>query len=441
MARPLKKLKKPKPKVLDRALDRIYRLHVKESDLGLDRVYRLLADLGNPQDKIAPVFHVAGTNGKGSTLAYLQAIMQVGGYSVHKHTSPHLVRFNERLVINGQEIDDDTLLFLIHHVEKINNKKPITFFEFCMGLNMVAFAQHKADAVLLETGLGGRLDASNVIAHPLATIITPIGWDHMHILGDTLPKIAAEKAGILKPGTPCFVGKQVSDDIYDVFWDKAIAMDAPLYVYGKDWHTNLTNTGFDLHIGGETLSLPLPNLIGAHQVDNAALAIACLYYLKEFNITIDAIKNGIQGAQWPARMQHLTRGTLVSLLPSGCELWLDGGHNKDGVQAIARILAQWQKDGIKSHLVFGTLRNRDPVEIITPLIPYIKTIHTVDFDYPKARSAQETRDVLKKSNIESMPHSGIEEALGHLAQAIKTEDRILICGSLYLAGKVLEANT
>lgn len=440
MPHPIKKQKKPKATPLDRALNRIYRLHDKSIDLNLDRVHRLLHDLGNPQDNIAPVIHIAGTNGKGSTLAYIQAILEQTGFSIHKHTSPHLIRFNERLILNGAEISDEDLLPLIKHVEKKNNKKPITFFEFCMGLNLHAFSQTPADVILLETGLGGRLDASNVVTSPLATLITKIGIDHIRFLGDDIKDIAREKAGIMKAGTPCFVGKQASDDIYDVFWEKAIAMDVPLYIYGTHWQTKRTDNGFDLILEDKTISLPLPNLIGDHQIENAGLAIASLYYLEKFDIAEQDYVQGIKSAKWPARMQHITEGALIELIPPTNQIWLDGGHNIDGTTAIAKILEQWHAEGIETHLIFGTLKNKDPVSVITPLLPHIKTIHAIGFDYPRARSAQETTDILKQSDITAHPHNSIEEALTTLAQTIAPSDRILICGSLYLAGRILVLN-
>lgn len=435
-----KKPKKPKISTLDRALNRIYRLHDKQIDLNLDRVHRLLHDLDNPQDKTPPVLHIAGTNGKGSTLAYIQAILESAGYSIHKHTSPHLVRFNERIVLNGHEISDQALLPLIHFVEERNQNQPITFFEFCMGMNFHAFSQHPADAVLLETGLGGRLDASNVVQTPLATLISKIGLDHMKFLGDNVIDIAKEKAGIMKPGTPCFVSRQSDDTIYDVFWQKATALDVPLYIYGKDWETIRTEEGFDLIIDGKTVSLPLPNLVGDHQIDNAALAIACLYYLNHFDLSQENFATGIRAAKWPARMQHLSHGALVNLVPKDNQIWLDGGHNSDGTQAIAKILNGWQTEGIKIHLIFGTLENRDPLEVISPLLPFIESLQTIDFDYPKARKAQEATNLFEEKGIKAIPYNSIEEALSVLSKKIDQNDRILICGSLYLAGKILQKN-
>ncbi len=436
----MKKDKNHLRQVLEQELQEIYTYHTQSIDLGLERVYRLLNDLGNPHEALPPVIHIAGTNGKGSTLSFIQAIMEDAGYCVHKYTSPHLIRFNERIILSGQEISDETLLPLIQHVKSVNKNQPITFFEFTMAMVFYAFAQNPADIVLLETGLGGRLDASNVITKPSASLISKIGMDHMHFLGDTIEQIAFEKAGIIKQNCPCFVSKQVSENVYNVFEKYAGEKQAPLKRYGVDWSVHPKESGFEVTFDQEQVHLPNPSLLGEHQYENASLAIACLKNLQGFDITNQNIKNGIQKAQWPARMQHIACGYLTNFISKEAEIWLDGGHNIDGTIAIAEILKNWQEEGAKTHLIFATVDNRDPATIIAPLLPFVDTVSSIDFDHNKARRASETVSLLKKAGINAAAYATIIDALLVLNKEIISGDRVLICGSLYMAGEILAIN-
>ena len=313
----------------DAILDRLMRLHPKLIDLELGRIERLLADVGSPHLKLPPVVHVAGTNGKGSLVAYLRAMAEAAGYRVHVYTSPHLVRFNERIRVAGELISDDMLEDVLTEAEQANREQPITFFEITTVSAFLAFARVPADLAVIEVGMGGRMDTTNVV-NPALSAITPIGYDHTSFLGDTLEKIAAEKAGILKRAVPAVIGRQ-REASAAVIAARAGELAVPLFRMGREWQVKPTAAGFRYDSDLFGLDLPAPALVGAHQIDNAATAVACIERLRAAQFRIDdaAVRKGLASVDWPARLQKLTRGPLVDALPPAGELWLDGGHNED----------------------------------------------------------------------------------------------------------------
>lgn len=417
-------------------LDRLTGLHPKVIDMSLDRVERLLADLGKPQDAIAPVIHVAGTNGKGSTVAYLRAIAEAAGLKVHAYTSPHLVRFNERIRVAGTLIEDDALIAILQEVERVNAGRPITFFEITTVAAFLAFARTPADLTLLEVGMGGRLDATNVIKPPLATVITPVSFDHMDYLGDTLAKIAIEKAGILKPGVPVVVAPQPAEAAAAIA-DRARALDVPMFRAGREW--SWTSSGDAIAYRGiSSRNLPLPVLAGPHQAMNAATAVAAIEMLPgRFAIPSAAIATGLTRAEWPARLQRLTRGPLVDALPGDCELWLDGGHNEDG----ARVIADWARtlrDGKPLDIVMALRSTKRPVPILQALAPVARRL--VCAGNPQDGVAMPPGQLLAAAREAGIADAVEAPDVARGLALLEAPRRVLICGSLYLAGAVLTDN-
>src|SRR5260221_3776433 len=321
----------------DLVLERLNKLHPKIIDLELDRVLRLLAAVGHPEKRLPLVVHVAGTNGKGSVIAYLRAMLEAAGYRVHVYPSPHLVRFHERIRLAGKLIDEQALIDLLVECEPANGGVPITFFEITTVAAFLAFTREPADIVLLETGLGGEFDATNVIDQPLASVLMSISYDHMQFLGDTLEKIAAVKAGIIKQNRPVIIAPQPAEAA-QVFADTAARLQAPLWRHGTEWSIEETASGMRYRDTDHVLDLPKPGLPGRHQIGNAGTAVAATHWLSRFKIDEAAIRRGLTEVVWPARMQHLRQGPLVEQLPAGWELWLDGGHNEDAGQVIATML-------------------------------------------------------------------------------------------------------
>jgi len=398
-------------------------------------VLRLLAALGNPQLHLQPVIHVAGTNGKGSTLAFLRAFLEAAGYRVHVYTSPHLVRFNERIRLAGKLVDEDTLLALLEECERVNDGAPVTFFEITTAVAFLAFARTPADIVLLETGLGGRFDATNVILRPAVTAITPISLDHQHFLGDTVAKIAFEKAGILKQGVPAVLAPQTREAA-EVLEARAHAVGAPLFRHGVEWSAAMAPDGRLAYRGRRDCLLPPPGLIGPHQYDNAGTALACLERLDGFSVPYPALARGMGAVEWPARLQRLTSGTLPALLPADAELWLDGAHNPAGGAALARVASRWRDRPLR--LVFGMLATHDPRGFLEPLAPLIDGLAALAIPgEPNARPAAELAEAAASLGIDAAPAPGIADAI---AAAAAPGARTLICGSLYLAGRVLAEN-
>lgn len=418
----------------DRILERLLTLHPKLIDLSLDRVLRLLKTLGDPQDELPPVIHVAGTNGKGSTVAFLRAFLEASGKRVHVYSSPHLVRFHERIRLAGKIIPEKMLGALLAECERANAGQPITFFEITTAAAFLAFAREDADFALIEVGLGGRFDATNVIAKPAVAVLTPISLDHQHFLGETIAAIAFEKAGILKPGAPVVVGPQ-PPEAAEVIAARAAELHAPLYRHGREWSVEHAEGGGLIYRGRQTLDLPPPGLAGAHQYDNAATALAALECLHGLALDPKALARGIGDVEWPARLQRLKRGPLVRSLPSGAELWLDGAHNAAGGEALARFVAGWRRP---TGLVFGMVKTHDPTAFLKPLVPYVRRLSAVAIPgEANTLSAAESMAAARQLGIEATSAQTLRDAV---AAASAPNQRTLICGSLYLAGKVLAAN-
>jgi dihydrofolate synthase/folylpolyglutamate synthase len=421
----------------DRILERLARLHPKLIDLSLGRVERLLAALGDPQDKLPPIVHVAGTNGKGSTVATLRACLEAGGYRVHAFTKPHLVRFHERIRLRGRLIEEEALSALLEECERANADAPITYFEITTAAAFLAFARTPADIVLLETGLGGRLDATNVVRRPAVTAITPISLDHQAFLGDTIAAIAGEKAGILKSSVPAVLGPQ-PQDAETVITARAAALGAPLYRWRREWRCEPAGAG--MRFSGERwrLDLPPPSLIGPHQIVNAGTAIACLEQLRGFPLSPDAIAEGLRRIEWPARLQHLTRGPLIAMMPLGWELWLDGGHNPGAAVVLAEAVSAWRDRPL--YLVVGMLNTKDAAGFLAPLAPHAEALAGVTIpgaEHPL--SAEAIAATARSVGMTAVAAASVEEALARFV-ADAPSGRVLICGSLHLAGTVLAEN-
>ena len=401
-------------------------------------MHRLLADLGNPHERLPPVIHVAGTNGKGSTVAIMRAVLEVAGYKTHVYTSPHLVRFAERIRLSGGLIDETLLLELLEHVETANAGKPITFFEVTTAVAFLAFSQIPADVVLLETGLGGRFDATNVIARPRVTALSSISMDHMQYLGDTLTAIAGEKAAIMKRGVPC-VSVAQSREAADVIVVAAQDIGAPLKLQNHHW--TVSERGSDgLSFAGENnqWQLPLPGLLGKHQYDNTGLALAALDQ-SAFAIPPFAVRAGMRKVEWPARAQRLTRGSLVDLLSSGWELWLDGGHNAGAGAVIAALAAEVWADR-PLHLVCSMLTTKAAEDYLRPLAKVAASFTAVP--NPGNDMAFSPADLAAAATAAGMKQVEIaEDAAQALARLPGTRGRVLICGSLYYAGEILKQNS
>jgi len=421
----------------DVVLARLSRLHPKLIDLSLGRVERLLAALGNPQDHLPPIIHVAGTNGKGSTIATMRACLEAGRYRVHVFSKPHLVRFHERIRLAGRLIEEDRLIELLEECERANEGRPITYFEITTAAAFLAFVRTPADVVLLETGLGGRLDATNVIRHPAATAITPISLDHQAFLGDTIAAIAGEKAGILKPGAPAVIGPQPSDAAL-VFDTRAAEIGAPLYRFAEEWRCTANNGGMRYAGRHWQFDLPLPSLPGAHQIINSGTALACLEQLAGFPLSRDAIAAGLCQIDWPARLQRLQIGPLIAMLPEGWELWLDGGHNPGAGEVLGAMAAGWRDRPL--YLVTGMLNTKDAAGFLAPLAPHARALCAVtipgeDNPLPAGDIAAAARSV----GLSAEESPSVTAALDAIA-ARPGPARVLICGSLHLAGIVLALN-
>lgn len=394
-----------------------------------------MADLGHPERALPPVLHVAGSKGKGSTVAMLRAALEAAGYRVHVYVSPHLVRFAERIRLAGALIDEPYLAALLEEVERVNGGKPITFFEVTTAAAFLAFARNPADAVILEVGMGGRLDATNIVEKPLASTLVPISFDHMQYLGDTLGKIAAEKAGVIKPGVPVVTGLQ-PEEAMTVIEARAAALGAPLFRRGTEWDIKPIPGGFRYE-GRRGLDLPLPSLPGRHQIDNAANAVATLDCIGRFKITDAQFRTGLTQIDWPARLQRLTHGPLVEMLPPSTELWLDGGHN----EAAGRVLADWAAATNRPlDLVVGMLSTKEPERFLAPLAPFAQRLRTIAIpNEPLSLTAEVVADAGLRAGFKDVtPAASAAEAVRELAH--HWPERVMITGSLYLAGSILAEN-
>jgi dihydrofolate synthase/folylpolyglutamate synthase len=426
----------------DIVLERVMRLHPKIIDLGLGRVQTLLDRLGNPEHRLPPVVHVAGTNGKGSVIAYLRAMLEAAGYKVHVYTSPHLVRFHERIRLAGALIGEQQLIDLVEECERANKDEQITFFEITTAAAFLAFTRVQADIVLLETGLGGRSDATNVVDAPLATVLMPISMDHMQFLGDTLAKIAFEKAGIIKRGRPVIVAPQ-PPDAASVFAKSAAEADAPLFRQGAEWDFTIGAGGFTYRDADGAIDLPKPALAGRHQYANAATAVAAARKLTGFKLSAAHLAAGLRNAEWPARMQRLKTGPLVSALPKDWELWLDGGHNEEAGQIIAAMIEEWRAADAKPvSLIFGMLSTKDPLAFLRHLAPVAQDLFAVGI--PGDHASLPVADAVAFGRKAGLPADGFDSTAAALAAIVRKHGaaprRVLICGSLYLAGTILAEN-
>ena len=417
----------------DAILERMMTLHPKVIDLTLDRVHRLLAALGHPERKLPPVVHIAGTNGKGSTQAMIRAGLEAGGARVHAYTSPHLARFHERIRLAGELIGEDALTALLDECVRANGPDEITFFEITTCAAFLAFARTPADYTLLEVGLGGRLDATNVLESPRLTIITPVSYDHQQFLGDTLPQIAGEKAGIIKRGVPVIVGPQEADGL-QVIESRAERLGAPIYAHGQHWQVWEERGRLVFQDDNGLLDLPLPNLPGPHQVQNAGAALMALRLLGADSAACEA---AVTRAFWPARMQRLRQGPLVDAAPK-VELWLDGGHNPAGGEAVAATLGRMPKRA--TYAICGMLNTKDVGGYMRPMAPQLTALYAISIPNEKnTLPAEVTRDAARSAGIAAESADSVADALAKIA-AKDPEARVLICGSLYLAGAVLREN-
>jgi dihydrofolate synthase/folylpolyglutamate synthase len=419
----------------DPILERLTQLHPKLIDLTLGRVQRLLGKLGGPHLSLPPVVHVAGTNGKGSVIAMMRAALEAADYRVHVHTSPHLVRFNERIRLAGRLIDDEALVALLEECESENDGDPITFFEITTCAALLAFSRTPADIVLLETGLGGRLDATNAIREAALTVITPISIDHQQFLGDTITAIAAEKAGILKPGVTCVMAEQLPE-AHDVILNAAAEVGAPMVVENIDWSIRRSLEELIVNSTGEMRHLVPPNLDGPHQVHNAGVAVAALERLKGFTVSDEAIIEGFAKVEWPARLQRIRRGRLRAKLGHEFALWLDGGHNAAAAESIAFWLSE--RDPMPLHLVLGMVNTKDPGKFLEPLKEHIDFLYTVPIPAEAASwTADELTAQARAVGLDATSSMDVAGALAAIGQSEIGPARVLIAGSLYLAGKVL----
>jgi dihydrofolate synthase/folylpolyglutamate synthase len=424
-------------------LSELKRLHPRLIDLSLGRIEALLAKLGHPQRHLPPVIHVAGTNGKGSLTAFLKAMLRAAGKRVHSYTSPHLVRFHERIELSDADglthpIGEAELVDRLAEVQRINAGEEITFFEITTAAALLAFAERPADAVILEVGLGGRLDATNVIARPALSVVTPVSIDHTDKLGGTLAEIAGEKAGILKPFVPAVISRQPPEAL-EAIKGKAQALAAPLTVWGEDYEA-FEQRGRLVFQGAERLlDLPLPGLLGQHQITNAGTAVAAALRLESLGLTVQAIERGLVEVRWPARMQRLGNGVLSRLLAPGSELWLDGAHNVAAGEAIAQTLAELEERAPKPvSLVVGMLGQKDAVGFLEHFRGLVRRVVTVPIPNSEAAlSAGALAALAASAGLDAEPASDVEGAIRRLQEIEAQPLRILICGSLYLAGHVL----
>lgn len=433
---------------LDLALDEFRRLHPRKIDLGLARIERVLERLDNPQEKLPPAIHVAGTNGKGSTVALLRAMLEATGATVHVYTSPHLVRFNERIVLAGQEIDDVTLIDVLTRVRDANAGEPLSFFEATTAAAFLAFSESPADYAIIEVGLGGRYDATNVFT-PVVSVITPVDYDHAEFLGRDLAGIAGEKAGIIKPGVPTFIGPQQPVAL-TVLEHQASKAGSDAAIWGQDFRSYTQHGRMVFEAETELLDLPLPALAGEHQISNAGLAIAIARHL---DIPSDSIANGLKSAHWPARMQPLREGPLIDIASdAGAEVWLDGGHNPHAARALAAHMASLEaKSPRPLILIMGILANKNAGAFLDYFQGLSAGLVAVDIPDHASLSPDVLSELAEARGLATVIGHNLVDAMQkavNMGEALSRQSpdepiippRILICGSLYLAGTVLSQN-
>jgi dihydrofolate synthase/folylpolyglutamate synthase len=422
----------------DAALERLKTLHPQLIDLSLGRTERLLDALSRPQDKLAPTVHVAGTNGKGSTVAFLRAIAEAAGMKVHVLTSPHLVRFVERIRVAGRLIEETALAAILERVEAANAGQPITFFEITTVAALLAFAETPADLCLIEVGLGGRFDATNVIDRPAVSVITPIDYDHQDFLGSELGRIAWEKAGIIKAGRPAVVAHQNAEAAL-VIEAEAEKLGAPMISAGRDFDAYAQAGRLIFQNGEGLLELPPPNLFGAHQFDNAGVAVAAALALGDPRINEAALARGLTSAVWPARMQRLSLGPVAAKAARrGSELWLDGSHNPHGARALADAADGLRaRDGRPLTLIVGLLKRKDALGVFRAFKELHARIIATDFEADAAAPAADLANAAQNEGLSVETAASVSAAIDLAVAADGPPPHILICGSLYLAGEVL----
>ncbi len=438
------------PRSSSAALRRLEELHPKRIDLSLGRIERLLAALGRPEIRLPPVVHVAGTNGKGSVIAFLRAGLHAAGYRVHTYVSPHLVDFHERIGLARESgitlpIGETELNELLTACEAANGSAPVTFFEITTAAAFLAFARHPADVLLLEVGLGGRLDATNVVERPAVSVITPVSIDHTQFLGTDLAGIATEKAGILKKGVPAVIGPQ-NGAALEAINTRAAEVGTPLLRCGLEWDFRVDGKDrmISLRLGSRRVPLPEPSLPGSHQLANAATAAVTLSSLPGFEIGDDSIRRGLRAGRWPGRLQRIRRGPLRDLLPGAAELWLDGGHNAAAGRALACTLAAWRDEGDAAGsvcLVAGMLNTKDVPAFFEPFAENRSVEGVYGVPVPGERASLSGEDVAgaaRRAGLDARAAESVEHAIRSIAgKGGRAPSRVLICGSLYLAGRIL----
>lgn len=432
----------------EREIESLLALHPKGFDLSLDRISRLLARLGDPQDRLPPVIHIAGTNGKGSCAAFSRALLEAGGYRVHTHTSPHLVHWHERYRLaaegGGRLVDDAVFAEAVARVAKANGGETITVFELLTAVTFILFSEHPADAAIIEVGLGGRFDATNVIKAPAVSVIMPVSLDHQAYLGDRVELIAAEKAGIVKRGCPVVIGAQEFEAALDVLVETAERLGCPTSVYGQDFLAYGENGRMVYQDEDGLMDLPQPRLPGRHQFANAAAAIAAVK-AAGFHLGEHAVEQAMADVVWPGRMQKLTQGKLVDLAPEGAEIWLDGGHNPGAGIVVAEAMAeQEEKDPRPLFLISGMINTKDQSGYFHAFKGLARHVYTVPGSFSDAGVPNDELAVrAAEAGLSAEPVSSVASALMLLHDTWDREEappRILICGSLYLSGTVLAEN-
>lgn len=422
------------PSSLDARLARLAELHPRSIDLSLDRIQRLLGQLGHPERNLGRVVHVAGTNGKGSVVAMLAAVQRAAGRTVNAYVSPHLLHFNERMLIDGKPIKDGPLVAVLDAAEEANAGAPITFFEITTAAAFLAFSARPAEITILETGLGGRLDATNVIEQPALTVITPVGLDHCDRLGGTLSEIAAEKAGILKEGVPAVVGRQ-QPPAMQVITERARTLGVPLHRHGVEWHLQADgNPARYVDAAGRRMDLPTA-LPGAHQAENAAMVAASITLVPELGVPEETAARGFKRVRWPGRLQRLREGRLVQMAAPS-ELWLDTGHNADA----ARVLADWGREGLPLRLIVGLMTTKDPASFFRPFLGVAQEVGTVSLGSSATTwCPAELADIAKSVGLCASPYDSLEAAVSRASETGQRQ-RILIAGSFLLAGQVFSSS-
>lgn len=426
----------------DALINKLSEIHPKGFDLSLERILLLLEKLGNPHHKLPPVIHVAGTNGKGSTLAFTRAILEAQGYKVHVHTSPHLVNWHERYRLAGKLVSDDVLAEAIERVASANDNKPITVFELLCAVMFVLFSEHEADYALVEVGLGGRFDATNVIPAPLVCAIAPVALDHQAYLGDTIAKIAFEKAGIIKRRVPVAVGRQ-EDEARETIEEVARRNSAPCIIAGQDFDAYRDATGFVFQDETGLLDLPVPRLKGEHQMDNAALAIAAIRHAG-ISVSPQAFAKGMQDVTWPGRLEKLPKGKLTRQLGTDVDVWIDGGHNPSAGEVIAQeLLRQDAGTSRKTLLVCGMINTKEPLGYFQPFSRLGAEVLTVPVAMSEAGiPPEELAEIARKAGLEASVSTSIPDAVEIVREIVNKQPglRVLFCGSLYMVGEVLQRN-